>query len=130
MRKKLLPLLLVATLVSAFTGPVISAELQIDDDFMRTVEDTNKSLASNIAGRDAKSSLIDAKELEGMFAQIESYYQSKADAEEALKLTRKSKDLSVEIKQLIGAKDFDTATTKATDLSRACKSCHNHYKKS
>ncbi len=124
MRKILFPLLL-----AVLAGSVCSAEIDIDDDFMRSVEDTNKSLASNIAGHDAKSSLSDAKELEGMFARIEAYYQSKADAEEAIKLSQKSKELSVEIKQLVNAKDFDNATSKASDLSRACKTCHNQFKK-
>lgn len=117
-------------LAGGLVGSAGSVESAIDMDFMQTVEDTNKSLASNIAVNDAKSSIADAKQLEGMFAQIEAFYAQKGDAADAVDLSKKSKELSIEIMKFVGAKDFDTATNKATDLSRACKSCHSFYKKS
>jgi hypothetical protein len=97
---------------------------------MRTVEDTNTSLANNIALKDAPSSTADAKQLESMFEKVEVFYSHKGDANDAVTLSKKSKDLSVDILKLVSARDFDTATVKATDLARACKSCHNFYKKS
>lgn len=117
-----------ATLLVA--GSVMSAQVEIDDDFMRTVEDTNKSLANSLATRDIKASTGEAKELEGMFAQIEAFYTAKGDAADAVALSKKSRELSGEIGKLAAVRDFDNATVKATDLSRACKACHNFYKKS
>lgn len=121
------PILFAGLLLLA--GAVISAEVKIDDDFMRTVEDTNKSLASNIALHDVKASTLDAKELETMFAQVEAFYVKKGDAQDGVDLSHKSKELAIEITQLVAAKDFDTANERASALSRTCKTCHNFYKK-
>ena len=65
-----------------------------------------------------------------MFAEIEAFYKAKADAEEAIGLSKKSLQLINEIDKSVAASDFDTANAKASDLSRACKSCHNAYKNS
>ena len=116
--------------VALFSTSVFSSLTKIEDDFMQTVEDTNKNLANDIATRDARASVADAKELQAMFAQVEAFYDGKGDARDAVTLSRKSKDLSDEIIKLVVKNDFDAATEKATDLSRACKSCHNFYKKS
>lgn len=121
---------LVFLTAALLSGSVLSSINKIEDDFMQTVEDTNKSLANNVALKDAKGATSDAKELEQMFAQVEDYYLRKGDAQDAVQLSRKSRDLSVEITKLVSTKDFDTAEQKASELSRACKSCHNFYKKS
>jgi hypothetical protein len=121
--------LLGATLL-AVAGSVISAQIEIDDDFMRSVEDSNKSLANHIAIKDTKGVSVDTKELSEMFAQVEAFYATKGDAQDALDITKKSRQLIVEIDKSVAGKDFDSANVKASDLSRACKSCHNFYKKS
>jgi len=118
-----------ATLL-AVAGSVISAQVEIDDDFMRSVEDSNKSLANHIAVKDTKGVSVDTKELSEMFAQVETFYATKGDAQDALDITKKSRQLITEIDKSVAGKDFDNANVKASDLSRACKSCHNFYKKS
>ena len=122
-------LLLGATLL-VVAGNVISAQTDVDDDFMRTVEDSNKSLANHIAIKDAKGVSGDTQELSAMFAQVEAFYAAKGDAQDALDITKKSRQLIAEIDKSVAGKDFDNANVKASDLSRACKSCHNFYKKS
>ena len=123
-------LLLSGIALLLLAGSVISAQIEVDDDFMRSVEDANKSLANNIALKNVKGGATDAKELEAMFAQVEAFYAAKDDAADAITISKKSRALIHEIDGLISAKDFDTANLKATDLSRACKDCHNFYKKS
>jgi cytochrome c556 len=122
-------IMLGATLL-VLAGNVISAQTDIDDDFMRTVEDSNKSLANHIAVKDTKGVSGDTKELSEMFAQVEAFYATKGDAQDALDITKKSRQLIAEIDKSVASKDFDSANVKASDLSRACKSCHNFYKKS
>jgi cytochrome c556 len=117
-------------ILSALAGSAWPVDAEMDTEFMQSVEDTNKNLASTIADRDVKASLAAIKELEVMFDRVEIFYKHKGDAEDAVELSKKSKDLSVEIEKLVLANDFDTANALATDLSRACKSCHNFYKKS
>lgn len=114
----------------AIVGSVISAQVEIDDDFMRNVEDINKNLANHIAIKDTKGVSGDTRELSEMFRQIEAFYAAKDDAQDALDISKKSRQLVDEISHAVAGKDFDGANVKASDLSRACKSCHNFYKKS
>lgn len=121
---------LIAGLLLFCAGAVWSAVGELDSDLMQAVEDANKSLASNIALKDKKASVSDAKELDGMFVEIEHFYVAKGDAEDAVKLSKKSRELVTGILKSVDGGDFDHANVLATDLSRTCKSCHNFYKKS
>lgn len=105
-------------------------EATVDMDLMQTIEDTNKSLASNIALKDAKGSIGDAQALARMFITVETYFAHKGDAEDAVALSKKSRELATGIVDQIGKKDFDAATDNATALGRACRECHTFYKKS
>ena len=116
--------------LAVLTGAVCAAQEELDVDLMQGIEDTNKSLASNIATRDARTASAEAKELTEAFAKVESFYVGKGDAPDAVELARKSKALTGEIARLVEAGNFEAATNAATDLSRTCKTCHNFYKKS
>ena len=118
------------TLLAAVAGGVRSAEDGLSTDLMQTIEDTNKSLASNIALKDGKRASSDAKELTEMFAQVEAFYVGKGDAPDAADLARKSRELSGQILRSVASNDYTSATDSATNLSRTCKTCHNFYKKS
>lgn len=113
----------------ALVTGICLAQATLDTDLMQAIEDTNKSLASNIALKDAKAATADAKELNAMFEKVEAYFVQKGDAANAVELSKKSKDLTITIVQAITANDFDKATDSATALSRTCKTCHNFYKK-
>jgi hypothetical protein len=117
-------------LLVAIGGIVRAADGGLDMDLMQTIEDTNKSLASNIALQDAPASTKDAQELQAMFAQVEAHFVAKGDAPDAVDLSRKSKALSESIVKSVAEKDFTKATDEATHLSRTCRACHTFYKKS
>ena len=127
-RASLAGLLTAAALISP--GAAGSAEAELDMDLMQTIEDLNKSLASHIALRDAKGSRSDASELHQLFIQVEGHFAAKPDAQDAVDLAKKSKDLSAAIVQQVGRGDFEAATDAATGISRACRACHTFYKKS
>jgi hypothetical protein len=112
-----------------FSIGICAQEADLGMDLMQTIEDTNKSLASNIALQRVDPSLEDAKQLANMFGIVEAHFIQKGDAENAVDLSTKSKQLSQDIAKLVTDKNFDTATNLATDLSRTCKSCHTFYKK-
>lgn len=120
----------IAILFALLTASVYSAEMELDTDLMHAIEDTNKSLAANIAAKDVKASTVDAKELDALFAHVETFFVNRGGADDAVALSRKIKELSSDIAKSVAAKDFDSATTTATTLSRTCKTCHNFYKKS
>jgi len=121
--------LIVLVYFSMIFSTAVFAEEEMEDDLMQNIEDVNKSLASNIALQRVNPSLEDAKQLSSMFEVVEAHFIKKGDAENAVDLSKKSKQLSVDIAKLVTEKNFDTATNLATDLSRTCKSCHTFYKK-
>jgi hypothetical protein len=114
----------------ALAGAARSDQAELDTDLMHSIEDSNKSLASNIAIKAAKGASSDARELNEMFATVEAFYAKKGDAPDAVELAKKSRALSAQILESVSASDFGAATDSATTLSRTCKTCHNYYKKS
>ncbi len=123
-------LVIIVGVLAGLVGVVRAADGELDMDLMQTIEDTNKSLASNIATQNATGSTADAKELQALFTQVEKHFIAKGDAADAVDLSRKSKDLAAGIVKSVSNKDFDSATGAATDLSRTCRACHTFYKKS
>lgn len=111
-------------------GIAHAAGAVLDMDLMQNVEDVNKSLASNIALRDAAASTKDAQELHELFKTVEGHYLAKPDAPDGLELSRKSLTLTKKIQDQVGGKDFDGALDSATELSRTCRACHTFYKQS
>jgi hypothetical protein len=101
----------------------------MDMDLMQNIEDTNKSLSSNIALQKAADSKADAKALDDMFAIVETHFVKKGDAENAVDLAKKSRTLASDIIKSVDANNFESANNSATELSRACRSCHTFYKK-
>ena len=126
MRK--LKLLLYFSLV-AITGGVFAGEISVDEDYMQVMEDRQKSLASNIALKNGQAAVEDAKELDQMFNDVETFYVHKGNASDAVTWTKESKDLAVAITQYVATNDFDTASVKAVSLAKTCKECHSVYKK-
>ncbi|MQA37873.1 hypothetical protein [Rugamonas aquatica] len=112
----------------ALSAGVRSAE-ELSVDLMQSIEDTNKSLSSNIALSNKQAATADAKELTQMFAQVETFFDHKGDAKNAVDLARQSKELSTEIVGFVAVNNFESATTAATTLSRTCRTCHTFYKK-
>jgi len=123
-------ILVALALLAAVFGGVRAADTELDMDLMQTIEDTNKSLASNIATQNAPGSTSDAKELQALFGKVEAHFVAKGDAPDAVDLSRKSRELSEAIVKSVASKDFGTASDSATTLSRTCRTCHTFYKKS
>ena len=119
-----------ALTLSVLGGVVHAQGIELDMDLMQTIEDTNKSLASNIALQDAAKSGSDAKELHALFLKVEAHFVAKGDAKDAVDLSRQSVELTDAIAKSVGEKDFDKAQESATTLSRTCRTCHTFYKKS
>jgi len=114
---------------AAVAASAVSAPADLGMELMQTIEDTNKSLASNIALRDAKAALTDASELDGLLAQVETHFVARGDAANAVDLSKQSRTLTQKIIQSVNASNFDAATDAATGLSRTCRTCHTFYKK-
>ncbi|WP_092278219.1 MULTISPECIES: hypothetical protein [unclassified Duganella] len=114
---------------SVFVSTAVRSAEEMGMDLMQNIEDTNKSLSSNIALSNKAGATSDAKELTQMFAEVETYFNHKGDANNAVDLAKQSKDLSNQIVGFVAANNFESATTAATTLSRTCRTCHTFYKK-
>lgn len=135
MRKFAVAVRFIVSLLSiyALTVPaVIAQDTEMDMDLMQTIESTNDNLSSNIALENAESAIADAQTLNELFAIVEAHYEKEVaagkDFAEAVDLSKKTIKFSSEIMAFLEQQDFESAANTATDLARACKTCHNFYK--
>ncbi|HYP33228.1 MAG TPA: hypothetical protein VES00_15270 [Burkholderiaceae bacterium] len=124
--RKTLPIAL-ATLTLA--GAALGTGIDVDGDLMRGVDDTAKSLDSNVALKDGKAAAADARALVDTFARIESHYGEKPDTADAVVFAHRTQELAAQALKAIAAQDFDAAGDAVNQLTRSCKNCHEVYKK-
>jgi hypothetical protein len=110
-------------------GSVASAQFEITADGMRDIEDTTKSLDSNVALKEAKTAVTEAKELVAFFRQVEAYYAQQPNSADAVGYARKTHELAAQTLAAIEAQNFDQASDSVNALTRSCKTCHDVYKK-
>lgn len=115
-------------MVAALGCGVVSAQGAVDEDFMRYVEDIYKSADSNVSLKDVPAASKDAQELRELFKEVEAHYVLKGNAEDGVKLSKQSVELSETLLKTLAAKDFNGAVLASQDIGRTCKSCHNIYK--
>ena len=126
LNRKRLPLALCALLLA---GAVASADVDVDGDLMRGIDDTAKSLDSDVAMKDAKAAAADARSLVETFAKVESHYGQKQETADAVGFAHHTQELAAQALKAIEANDFDAASDAVAQLTRSCKNCHEVYKK-
>jgi hypothetical protein len=107
----------------------LCAGIDVDGDLMRGIDDTAKSLDSNVAQKDGPAATADARSLVETFARIESHYGEKPETADAVGFAHHTGALAQQALKAIEAKDFDAASNAVNDLTRSCKTCHEVYKK-
>ena len=113
----------------ALLGSVSTTAMEVDGDVMRSIDETVKSLDSNVTLHDVKAASAEAKELAELFVQIEAHYAKKGDAADAVEFSRQTRLLVAQTLTALLAQDFDTAADAVGALTKSCKTCHNVYKK-
>ena len=121
--------LIAAVAALALAGAALGEGTDVDGDLMRGVDDTAKSLDSNVAMKDDKAAAADARALVETFARIESHYGEKPDTADAVGFAHRTQELAAQALKAIEAKDFDAAGDAVALLTRSCKNCHEVYKK-
>jgi len=124
--RKTLPLALAGLLLA---GTALSEGVDVDGDLMRGVDDTAKSLDSDVATKDGQAAAADARSLVETFARIESHYGEKPDTADAAGFAQRTRQLAAQALQAIEGKDFDAAGEAVNQLTRSCRNCHEKYKK-
>ena len=123
-KKFLIPVVQLVLAASA-----LCATFDVDADLMRGIDDTAKSLDSNVAQKDAKAAVADARSLVETFARIESHYGEKPETADAVGFAHRTQDFAQQALKAIEAQDFDAANDAVAQLTRSCKNCHEVYKK-
>ncbi len=113
----------------ALTTGAFGEGVDVDGDLMRGIDDTAKSLDSEVAQKDAKAAAADARSLVDTFAKVESHYGEKPETADAVGFAHTTQDLAAQALKAIEANDFDAASDAVARLTRSCKSCHEVYKK-
>jgi hypothetical protein len=121
--------LLIAAVQLMLAGGALCASFDIDGDLMRGIDDTAKSLDSNVAQKDAKAAAADARSLIDTFAHVESHYAEKPETADAVGFAHHTQELATQTLKAIEASDFDAAGDAVAQLTRSCKNCHEVYKK-
>jgi hypothetical protein len=119
----------IALLSLALAGAAFSEGIDVDGDLMRGIDDTAKSLDSDVAMKDDKAAAADARSLVETFARIESHYGEKSETADAVGFAHRTQELAAQALKAIEAKDFDAAGEAVNQLTRSCKNCHEVYKK-
>ena len=121
--------LFIAAAQLALAGSALCATFDVDGDLMRGIDDTAKSLDSEVAQKDAKAAAADARSLVDTFAHVESHYAEKLETADAVGFAHHTQELAAQTLKAIEANDFDAAGDSVAQLTRSCKSCHEVYKK-
>ena len=116
-------------LLAASLAALGAFAMDIDADLMRGIDDTTKSLDSDVAQKDAKAAAAEARELVETFAKVESHYADKPDTADAAGFAHKAQAYAADAAKAIEASDFDAAAEAVDKLTHSCKSCHDVYKK-
>jgi soluble cytochrome b562 len=127
--RKRVPIALAALAALVLAGTALCAGVDVDGALMRDVDDTAKSLDSNVAMKDGKAAAADARVLVETFARIESHYGETPDTADAVGFAHRTQELAAQALQAIEAKDFDAAGEAVNQLTRSCRNCHEKYKK-
>ena len=123
-KKFLIPVVQLVLAASA-----LCATFDVDADLMRGIDDTAKSLDSNVAQKEARAAGADARSLVETFARIESRYGEKPETADAVGFAHHTGELAQQALKAIEAQDFDAAGEAVNQLTRSCKTCHEVYKK-
>ena len=115
--------------LAASLATLAAFAVDVDADLMRGIDDTTKSLDSDVAQKDAKAAAAEARELVETFAKVESHYADKADTADAAGFARTAQGYARDAAAAIDASDFDAAAQAVDKLAHSCKSCHDVYKK-
>lgn len=115
------------TLQLALLGTVLCAAFEIADDDMRDIEDTFKSLDSNVTLKDTKAA-AEAAELVAYFKTVEGFYAQKPETADGAGFARKTHEAAALVVQSVSAGHYDEALEAVQQINKTCKRCHDVYK--
>jgi hypothetical protein len=106
------------------------AEAAFDfEELMETIDTNSRNLQGSLSGKDAKTSVDLAKQMQSDFKLVEGFFEKRGNAADAVADAKKYEDLAAEVVKFVEANDFETASSKALELTKNCdNACHDAYK--
>jgi hypothetical protein len=99
-----------------------------DDDVMHGLDDTMKTLDSDIATRNVKSVAGDTRSIQESLSWAQEYFTRKGNLDDAVRWAKQGQDFAAAIARSAEASDFDTSLSKYDSLVKTCRACHDVYK--
>jgi hypothetical protein len=110
------------------TPPAMGASLFDFGVWMRDIDQRSVSVQRHLARRDADAARADARRIEQLYAQMETFYSQEGRPREAAEISREGKELATGIPAALDARDFEAAAAAALRIARACNDCHDYHK--
>jgi hypothetical protein len=109
---------------------LVLAEAEFDfEELMETVDNNSHNIQGSIATKDAAATIALAKDIQNEFKLVEGFFEKRGNAQDAVFDAKKYEDMAGEIIKFVEANDFDAASNKAIEISKACDTaCHDTYK--
>ena len=109
---------------------LVYAEAEFDfEELMESIDNNSHNLQGNIANKDANATIALAKQMQDEFKLVEGFFEKRGNAGDAVTDAKKYEDLAAEIVKFVEANDFDSASSKALELTKNCDdACHDTYK--
>ncbi|MGZ5049549.1 MAG: hypothetical protein ACXWF8_14120 [Methylobacter sp.] len=106
------------------------AEAAFDfETLMETIDTNSRNLQGSLSGKDANTSIELAKKMQSDFKLVEGFFEKRGNSADAVVDAKKYEDLAAEVVKFVEANDFDTASSKALELTKNCdNACHDAYK--
>lgn len=109
---------------------LVHAEAEFDfEELMETIDTHSHNLQDNITNKDSPASIALAKEMQDEFKRVEGFFEKRGNAADAVSDAKRYEDMAAEIVKFVEANDFEAASNKAIEISKACDTaCHDTYK--
>lgn len=106
------------------------AEAAFDfETLMETIDTNSRNLQGSLSGKDAATSIDLAQKMQSDFKLVEGFFEKRGNSADAVVDAKKYEDLAAEVVKFVEANDFDTASSKALELTKNCdNACHDAYK--
>lgn len=109
---------------------LVYAEADFDfEELMETIDTNSHNLQDNITNKNTEGAITLAKDMQNSFKLVEGYFEKRGNANDAVTDAKRYEDMAAEIVKFVEANDFEAASNKAIEISKACDTaCHDTYK--
>jgi cytochrome c556 len=116
---------LAASLIASVAGAASIFEF---DRWMQQVEKRALSLQKSLDRGDANAAVADAREIETLYRNMETYFTLSGDAASAVELSKKGWRDAADIASRTATDDIAGARALIKGMMEDCRTCHREYK--